>query len=213
MTTRRAIPADVETQVLHDSGRRCCMCFALNRDFGEKSGQIAHLNRNPSDNRSANLAWLCLPHHDKYDGRTSQSKGYTQAEVTKYRDALHDAVAAWRLNPSGPIPAPSEPTAQSRAHHPALNRPAGISDRGLELLNEMVEDRSASVLRFDAIDGIHIVVGVRELTTDDPRSQAKWTAAIQELLRLGLLEGSGNEYRLTEDGYDFVDRIPSDVAT
>jgi hypothetical protein len=52
-------------------------------------GQLAHLNRDPSDSRFENLVWLCLNHHDEYDGRTSQSKGLTSPEVKVYRDQLY----------------------------------------------------------------------------------------------------------------------------
>ncbi len=74
------------------------MCFALSADFNEKQGQIAHLDHDRTNNKPSNLAWLCLPHHDQYDSRTSQSKGYSEQEVKGYRDALHEHVAKWRYD-------------------------------------------------------------------------------------------------------------------
>lgn len=71
------------------SRRRCCLCFFLHNRDEVRKGQIAHLNRDPSDFRFENLAWLCLDHHDEYDGRTSQSKGLTLDEVRAYRDRLY----------------------------------------------------------------------------------------------------------------------------
>lgn len=87
--TRRATPKATETAVLVKSRRRCCLCYGLDRDLGEKPGQIAHLNQRHDDTREDNLAFLCLPHHDAYDSRTSQRKGLTEAEVKTYRDALY----------------------------------------------------------------------------------------------------------------------------
>lgn len=89
---RKAIPTKTETQVLHLSRRRCCVCFALNNDFGTKKGQIAHLDGKHSQNRLDNLAFLCLEHHDEYDSTSSQSKGLKRSEVVGYRDSLYQAV-------------------------------------------------------------------------------------------------------------------------
>jgi hypothetical protein len=72
------------------------MCFALDKDFTQKAGQIAHLDQERTNDSTANLAWLCLLHHDEYDSRTSQSKGYTKTEVERYRDLLHGEVERWR---------------------------------------------------------------------------------------------------------------------
>jgi hypothetical protein len=96
MSKRPKIPTQVELDVINQSGRRCCMCFALSADFEEKQGQIAHLDHDRTNNRPSNLAWLCLPHHDQYDSRTSQSKGYSEKEVKRYRNELHDHIAKWR---------------------------------------------------------------------------------------------------------------------
>jgi hypothetical protein len=94
----------VETEVLKGSGRRCCLCFGLYRDLGVKSGQIAHLDQNPANNRVDNLAFLCLEHHDQYDTPTSQSKGWTILEVKSYRAELHKAVEAFRSMESENVP-------------------------------------------------------------------------------------------------------------
>ncbi|MDH7972128.1 hypothetical protein QH494_08010 [Sphingomonas sp. AR_OL41] len=39
-----------------------------------------------------NLAYLCLDHHDQYDSRRSQSKGFTVGEVKQYRSELRNIV-------------------------------------------------------------------------------------------------------------------------
>lgn len=88
--SRKNLSPAVETEILSRSRRRCCVCFGLNRDISEKRGQIAHLDQDSSNNKPDNLAFLCLDHHDQYDGRTRQSKGFTETEVKRYRTELYD---------------------------------------------------------------------------------------------------------------------------
>jgi hypothetical protein len=90
MAERAYLPADTEAAILILSRRRCAFCHGLNGDQGEKRGQIAHINRNANDNRLENLAFLCLAHHDEYDTRRSQSKGFTVNELRSYRAKLHE---------------------------------------------------------------------------------------------------------------------------
>jgi hypothetical protein len=103
MAKRKKTPPGTETDVLTRSARRCCICFGLAADFTEKQGQIAHLDGDPSNPDFENLAWLCLPHHDKYDGTTSQSKGLTIREVKKYRTRLYEAVDQMRKGIALPV--------------------------------------------------------------------------------------------------------------
>lgn len=113
MSKRKNISADVQTELLRLSARRCCLCFGLDGDFGEKKGQIAHVNQDASDARLENLAWLCLDHHDGYDTRPSQSKGYTSQELKDYRRRLYDAVVRWQSTGS-PLPVPAGESLRQR---------------------------------------------------------------------------------------------------
>lgn len=88
MGRRKHLPTAVVEELLVACRRRCCLCFFLQDDRSERKGQIAHLNQRPDDARLENLAWLCLDHHDAFDSRTRQSKGYTASEVRRYRDQL-----------------------------------------------------------------------------------------------------------------------------
>jgi hypothetical protein len=91
---RAKIPSDVEAAVLIASGRRCCMCFSYAFDFSQKPGQIAHIDRDPSNADEDNLVFLCLPHHSEYDSKSSQHKNYTQVELKKIRTRLYESVEA-----------------------------------------------------------------------------------------------------------------------
>lgn len=87
---RRAhVPRSTETGVLFASRRRCCLCLYIDGIDVEQNGQLAHLSRNAADPRFDNLVWLCTKHHDAYDSRRSQTKGYTSGEIRGYRDRLY----------------------------------------------------------------------------------------------------------------------------
>ncbi len=100
MAKRTHIKTKDETKILIDSSRRCCICFGLNQDFDVKRGQIAHLDGDHSNSKIDNLLFLCLVHHDEYDGTTSQSKGLTINEVKEYRSRLYRKIAKSQKEPS-----------------------------------------------------------------------------------------------------------------
>ncbi|MEZ8899652.1 hypothetical protein [Vibrio alginolyticus] len=99
--SRKSISPTVQAELLEKSMRRCAICFGVNNDSSQKSGQIAHLDQNNANPALENLVWLCLNHHDDYDGSTSQSKNYTFYEVKRYRDMLYDFVQKQRSQPVG----------------------------------------------------------------------------------------------------------------
>lgn len=90
---QRKRPSDnLEKEVLVLSRRKCAMCWGLGRNLNEQKGQIAHLDRDPSNNSIDNLCWLCLPHHNDYDSETSQTKRYKPKEIKHYRDELYELI-------------------------------------------------------------------------------------------------------------------------
>ncbi len=93
MAARTTIPPEVIADVLVTSRRRCCVCFGLSNDTGEKKGQVAHIDRDASNSARDNLVFLCFDHHDQYDSRTSQSKGLTVEEVRRYQAQLARFIA------------------------------------------------------------------------------------------------------------------------
>jgi hypothetical protein len=123
MSRKRARPTqNVQTQLLLACRRRCCLCTFLNNYDGPKKGQIAHLNRDRSDSRFDNLVYLCLEHHDEYDGKTSQAKGLMPGEVKAYRDKLHAQFPDPENSLSIPVTASPEETPYSeiRRKYPEL---------------------------------------------------------------------------------------------
>jgi hypothetical protein len=66
----------------------------LDNDWRQKEGQIAHLDRDPSNFAEDNLAFLCLPHHDDYDTKRRQTKNLTIPEAKTGRDRLYAFIEA-----------------------------------------------------------------------------------------------------------------------
>lgn len=93
---RKTVPERTQVEVLAACRRRCAICFGLKRDTAIKRGQIAHLDRDATNPSFDNLVFLCLVHHDRFDSKTSQSKGLTSGEVRRFRQELTTAIAhAW----------------------------------------------------------------------------------------------------------------------
>jgi len=92
VAARKHIPPAVQARVVTECIRRCCLCVYLDKVGEAKAGQIAHVDRDPSNAEFENLAWLCLEHHDRYDSKSSQSKNFLPAELRIYRDRLRKSV-------------------------------------------------------------------------------------------------------------------------
>lgn len=142
MAKRKKVTSENETEVLTRSRRRCCICFGLHQDLAVKRGQIAHLDRNPSNDKLDNLAWLCHDHHAEYDSTSRQSKGLTIREVKKYIDLLYEAVSKM-VETSWPVE-----TVVSLQDVPLLSvtrsigPKQGIPVRGIQLTDKDVEDEA-----------------------------------------------------------------------
>jgi len=131
MGDRKPIPDEVQADVLTRSRRRCCICFGLRQDLTEMRGQIAHLDRDPANNEPDNLAFLCLDHHDRYDGRTSQIKGLMLPEVKLYRMALYEAI--------------------EQGQHALMVSPQAVNSKQRKIREW--KDKLVSVHRYQAVEG------------------------------------------------------------
>ncbi len=138
MKKRRAhVPSEVETSVLVQSARRCAICFALGGDGGEKRGQVAHLDRDPTNWAEENLAFLCQDHHSLFDSTTSQHKNYTIAEVKAYRTKLYSAISSGEHR--APVAEERAVTRSSLERARLLAVQAVVADREEKVETEVVE--------------------------------------------------------------------------
>ena len=140
---RQAIHKDVETRILVASRRRCCLCYFVKHIKTERKGQIAHLSGDPSHTSFDDLVFLCLEHHDEFDGRTRQAKGLTEHEVRHYRDKLYEELV------SEPAPAVADlvpPVARDSVS--SADQSGGITARDVSIhVAQDAQTKSADELR------------------------------------------------------------------
>lgn len=112
----KPFPQFVQTTVLVRYKRRCALCYGIENDARAKNGQIAHIDRNRENDTLGNAAFLCTDHHDRYDTRSRQTKGFTPDELRKHQEAL--------LAYMGSLPAP---VSRDRLRKSRSNRKVGVS--------------------------------------------------------------------------------------
>ena len=147
---RTKVPAAVETELLLQSARRCCLCLGLRFDAEEKPGQIAHVDGNASNNALENLAWLCLYHHDLFDSTTSQSKGITAGELKAHRARLYELVSARRQSPVPEAESSIETDAANERALGVIHRYESVRDEQIDALREEILTRLRKVHLFNS---------------------------------------------------------------
>src|ERR1044072_1158632 len=75
---RIPFPNPLRSHIMIANQHACCIC-------GKSGVQIHHINSDPTDNRAANLAVLCLPHHDKATIVTGLSRKLSASDIRKYK--------------------------------------------------------------------------------------------------------------------------------
>jgi hypothetical protein len=154
---RRLKPsAQTELDVIIRSRRRCAICFGLRQSSSVRRGQIAHLDHDPSNSDVSNLVYLCLEHHDEYDGKTSVSKGLKESEVKAYREELYSFMdSEERLSwPDYP-----DVSASERSTYPELSIES--YDRKIAIYR-LVRDFLHAILRDGTVDAAALAKFARE---------------------------------------------------
>lgn len=207
MSIRKKIPPNIEEEVLTTSRRRCAICYCIDGDAREKRGQIAHLDKNPNNNKIDNLIYLCFTHHDQYDSKTSVSKNYTIHEVKKYRRKLYSKIGDILLIDAKPK-AESNREVSSRSDellvfcgrikeyfggYPSASE---VSSNGRELVSDLKDkvldfghdEQIIQPLR-DFQNRVHIVFD-RLLHHEDTRESKKDMILTYELLKKAIMDKS-----------------------
>jgi hypothetical protein len=84
-----------------------------------------------------------------------------------------------------------------------------LSKDAQELLLEASRDRSGYIMWISALSSFDIQTNDKGFVEEgNPRSEAKWKKAVQELERNGLVERlSESVFQITSDGYEMADKI------
>lgn len=164
---RAQITNQVSIEVALLGRRRCALCFGLNADQSVKSGQLAHIDRDSSRSTANDLAWLCLDHHDQYDSRASQSRGFSPGELRAYRDELYAIIATSRA------------TLVADASHPAFTPEAFAV---------------ASYFVVNSVDGRQWdpQISLQDLATALAMTNSAVVTAVEDLSDLGLVGTDGS---------------------
>jgi hypothetical protein len=82
-----------------------------------------------------------------------------------------------------------------------------LSDAASELLLEASRDPSGTILRLTAMGRAYLKTNCRMLGGPS-REQERWESAIQQLVRLGLIEPHGDKVLgVTHEGYQTADAL------
>ncbi len=106
MPRRRKISEDLAASLRFVVDLRCCLCeYKGGLPRRAVSGQIHHLDGNPSNNAPGNLAWLCLEHHEEAGKIGRISRRLSARTIVRFRDELERRVRRQRdAGPDGPRP-------------------------------------------------------------------------------------------------------------
>ncbi|WP_145358578.1 hypothetical protein [Alienimonas californiensis] len=152
--------------------------------------QIAHIDRDRSNNAEANLVPLCLDHHDEYDSRTSQSKGLLPSELAIYKRKLIADIAEGRLTQDPPPVV--EQTVETPAEHDAFTYGVLFADISRILavhdLVGMVPPAGTDEYDLEVEDVIYMT---------KTRPESDWPAALRQIF----LRWFGSGLPIAEDAF------------
>jgi len=105
---------------------------------------------------------------------------------------------------------PNGSTAHSEVRPPRI-ADTRLSSEAEQLLLASSEDPGGTVMCVPTLQGLVVSTNNRGFSeSNNPRSQARWKAAVEELVALGLLEPLGEKdevFGITDAGYEAADRI------
>ena len=168
---RKKLAAAIEVSGVTRSRRRCALCFGLFGDVAVKRGQIAHVDRDRSNDAEDNLAFLCLTHHDEYDTTPSQSKRFTPEELGKYRAELCAIMADQPALSWPDLPTPS----RSKRKHREL--PLELYDRRIRIYRT-AKELIGRVVALAAVD----VDAVRQFGADTEEAAFLFDQGVADFL-------------------------------
>lgn len=90
-------------------------------------------------------------------------------------------------------------------------RRPSISDDATELLIAAVQEGNGTIMSLRTMAGLSVQTGSRQFAErGDPRSEARWTRALEDLVAVTYIRDKGYKgeiYEVTADGYDAADAL------
>lgn len=124
---------------------------------------------------------------------------------TEFRQLFARHLASWIHNELAKDTPAARATIVPDREVPSLNKEAKA------LLAAAAGDRHGNVLRLKLLSGVEIQTGGKQFVErGNPRSEATWESALEQLVGYGLLRASGNDrsfgevYRVTTAGYEMA---------
>jgi hypothetical protein len=91
----------------------------------------------------------------------------------------------------------------------------GLSEEAKRLLSEAAKDSQGTILMVRTFDGLTVQTnGINLVDTGDPRSEARWEKAVDDLRYADLIRDRGHKgevFQVTADGYRIADRLSLDA--
>lgn len=132
----------------------------------------------------------------------------TYGSISEFRDLFARNIAQTVIQKLAPAAsAGTGPATSPIPRRPALNVSADAQD----LLISAADTPDGIVMYLRVFGGPHVQTGARQFTEGgNARSTARWTAALEELERLGFLEDRGGKrevFYVTNDGFEAADQL------
>lgn len=128
--------------------------------------------------------------------------------VTAFRDKLTRQLAHTINRNFEPVGSSDDSGSETSA---LVGLSVTLSDAAKELLREAEQDDSGVIMRLGTMGGTHVQTNNREFSElGNPRSEAKWRSAVDELHRADLIEdraGKGEVFFMTDKGYEVAERL------
>ncbi len=204
-----SIPQNHIDKLLSDCGRRCCIC----RLFKPLHLQVHHIQprEDGGSDEPENLIALCVNCHSSIHTKTCMTRHFTAAELQQHRENTIAFVREGRFVENSEPPTNAD--AIVAAIFSALAKPAApkvdILPEAIEILI-MAANSGGTILPYQYDNGWVLVCGQKEFGGDetDPRTQATYRKAFNELVESGLVEhAQRNVFGVSHDGYLLADQL------
>lgn len=194
-------------QTLIRSARVCCVC----RRFRPSHTQVHHIVERADGGTDDldNLIPVCIfCHQGHVHAKVPFTQRFSPVELKGLRDAVYALVAEGKLVP----PDGDADTSFHSGEQPDILEHEQLSSEARELLLEAVKDSQGIIMKTLDSGGLSVQTNNKNMLTDpkNPRCQAKWEGAVEELERNELIADHGfnsEVFRMTRRGYEVADLI------